>query len=430
MKASVDERSASTSTVDKLRERLAHFPVPLWLLALANFVLFTSRGMTIPFLVIFFGQILGLGEGLVGFGLAVNAVSGVIFTLMFAGTIDRFGARPVLIAMIFGTAVTTALFPLGTTPTLFFGIMILQGCFTQLYWPSSDALATSLVPVSRAGEMFALLRVANAIGIGAGGLIGGLMVSGGGEAQYRLLYVTAGAGVAAAGVMVLALVRPRRASGAGAAHQGDSMKAGSWREVLADRRFLYSQVVMFLLIAAFMQLQVSAPPYLRAEAGIAEAAIGLLFTINTLIVVVAQIWVARRIGGWGRGMTLALAALVWAASYLIIGASPWWTLLPFVAIVVYTFGEMLFMPTTGVVVVELAPERLRGRYLAFSSIVWGSAYGLASWAAGTVLASERPALLWPGLAVVLLIGALCAWFYDRLPARQIAGVPAESVNTD
>ena len=43
------------------------------------------------------------------------------------------------------------------------------------------------------------------------------------------------------------------------------------------------------------------------------------------------------------------------------------------------------MPTSGVIVVELAPERLRGRYLAFRSVIWGMSWGLSSWASGSVL---------------------------------------------
>jgi MFS family permease len=415
-------------SIAQLRARADHFPRALWLLAFANLVLFTARGMTIPFLVIFFGQIVGLGVGLVGAGIAASSIVGVAFTLVAAGTIDRFGARTMLIITIAGTGLTTAFFPVCTTPFLFFAIMILQGLFSQLYWPSSDALATSLVPVSLAGEMFAMLRVANALGIGAGGLIGGLIVVGGGEAQYRVLYLSAAAGILIAGVLVVVLIRPAKRSTV-SVEAASATTVGNWGDVLRDRRFIFSQVVMFILLAAFTQLQVSAPPYLRAQAGIDEALIGLLFTINTLIVVVAQLWVARKIARWGRGFTLAAAALFWSISYVLIGASPWLTALPFVAIVIYTIGEMMFMPTSGVITVELAPEHLRGRYLAFSSVIWGSAWGLSSWASGSVLGSAHPVLLWPALIAVLAIGALGGILFDRVSSVPAFG-PAQVTVAD
>jgi len=417
-----------------IRASVGRYPRALWLLALANFVLFGARGMTGPFLIIFFGQIVGLPDALVGAGIAVNAVAGVAFTLMVAGVIDRLGARRVLIATIFGSAVAIAVFPLATTPVRFFAVMVFYGCVNQLYWPASDTFATSLVPVSRAGEMFALLRVANAIGIGAGGLAGGLMVVGGRFAQYRVLYLTSGVGIALAGVMVIFFVhglrRPATAGQPGSGG-GSSVRAGSWREVLDDRRFVVSQLVMFILIAGYTQVQVSAPPYLRARAGIDEAVIGLLFGINTLIVIVAQLPVATRIGSWGRGTTFAIAALFWSVALALIGASPWLGALPFVAFVIYTIGEMLFMPTSGVLVVELAPERLRGRYLAASSVTWGIAWGLSSWLGGFVLGTPHPGLLWPLLIVIVLIGAAGAFAFDRVGAPERPGPPrAAAVDLD
>lgn len=396
---------------ERVRGTLRRFPLSLWLLALTNFILFTSRGMTVPFLVIFFGQVVGLGEGLVGAGIAVNAIAGVIFTMGMAGLIDRFGGRTMLIIAISGYAIMTALFPLATTPLLFFGVMVIHGCFSQLYWPASDTFATSIVDIKKAGEMFALLRVANALGIGIGGLIGGLMVSGGTLGEYQVLYVTSGAGVGLAALMIITIVRgPRHAQ----ARQEDSASAGSWGEVLADRRFIFSQVVMFILLSAFTQVQVAMPPYLRKEASVDEAVIGLLFLINTIIVVAAQLPVAGRISSWGRGNTLALAAFIWVIAYAMIGASPWLAVLPFVAIVIFTIGEMFFMPTTGVLVVELAPERLRGRYLAASSIIWGTAWGLSSWVSGTILGSSRPTLLWPVLIGILVVGGCGALLFERM----------------
>jgi MFS family permease len=408
--------------MERVRGTLQRFPRSLWLLAAANFILFTARGMTMPFLVIFFGQIVGLGEGMVGAGIFVNAVVGVVFTLAVAGLIDRLGARLVLIATIVGVAVMTASFPLATTPSLFFLVMVLHGCASQLYWPASDTFATSMVSMDQMGEMFALLRVANALGIGAGGLLGGLIVAGGTLDQYRVLYLSSGAGIALAALMIVTLVR--RPGTAVPSPRAGSANAGSWREVLADRRYIFSQVVMFILLAAFTQLQVSAPPFLRKEAGVSEAVIGLLFAINTVIVVALQIPVAARIGSWGRGTTFAVAALFWIVAYAMIGASPWLSLLPFAAIIIYTVGEMLFMPTTGVLVVELAPERLRGRYLAGSSVTWGLAWGVASWGSGAILGSSSPLLLWPALIGVLIVGGLGGLLFDRMGGTRRAAAPA------
>jgi MFS family permease len=385
-------------------------------LASANFVLFTARGMVLPFLVIFFGQVVGLGEALVGAGLAVAAVCGVAFTLLLAGTIDRFGARPVLVTTVIGLALAYLAFPWGTTPDRFLALMVVFGLFGNLYWPASDTLATSFLPRARAGEVFALLRVANAAGIGAGGLIGGLLVSGGGVPEYRRLFVLSGILLLAAAGLILALVPsprliPRRDVAIASGLFG-------WSAVLRDRWFLLSQVVLFVLVTAFTQLQVSVPAYLWASAGVTEGTIGALFAVNTLIVIAAQVPVGRALAGRRYGATFALAGLLWALSYAGFALSPWSDALPFLAIVVYTLAELLFMPASGAIIVDLAPEHARGRYLSFSSVVWGLSWGASSLVAGFALESARPILLWPGLIVVLLTGAAVSLLLDRRPQRS------------
>lgn len=59
----------------------------------ADLMLFTARGMTIPFLVMYFGVVRGLGEGRVGAGIAASSINGAIFTLVVGGPIERFGPR-------------------------------------------------------------------------------------------------------------------------------------------------------------------------------------------------------------------------------------------------------------------------------------------------------------------------------------------------
>lgn len=404
-------------------DQINRYPRPLWLLASANLVLFTARGMVLPFLVIFFGQVVGLGEGLVGAGLAVAATCGVAFTLLLAGAIDRFGARPVLITTVAGLGLAYLAFAWGTTPGRFLALMVLFGLFGNLYWPASDALATSFLPPARAGEVFALLRVANATGIGAGGLIGGVMVSGGGLPEYRQLYLLSSVLVFLAAGLILVLVRAPGRAARGA--RGDAPVLFGWREVMRDRWFILSQVVLFILVTAFTQIQVSVPPYLRESAGIREGMIGALFAVNTLIVILAQVPVARALSGWRYGVTFALAGLVWGFSYALFALSPWLSALALLAIIVYTLAELLFMPASGAIIVELAPERLRGRYLAFSSVVWGLSWGSSSWAAGQLLESSRPILLWPGLIALLLVGAAVSLLLDRRPKLQSAATAAE-----
>ena len=274
----------------------------------------------------------------------------------------------------------------------------------QLYWPASDATFASLQRPEGLAQAFMLLRVASAVGVGLGGLIGGVMVAGGGMAQYRMLFTASGLVVLSAVLIVWRLVPSivLPSTDAAGAH-------GSWQAVLPDRVFMYSMFVMFVLVAGFTQVQMSVPAYLRQEAGISEGAIGALFFLNTALVVVAQIPVAAHVNRANLGHVLALGSVFWTLAFACMLFTPSFGLpAAALAFVAFTLGELLFMPSTAVIPVRLAPLHLRGRYFALSSIVWGGSWAIASFGAGIALDLPRPAVLWPAMMALMLGGGVAS----------------------
>jgi MFS family permease len=406
-------------------------PRSIWVLTVAMGVLLTARGMAMPFLIIYFGQVRGFGEAVAGAGIMVNAIVGVIFTLLLAGLIDRIGTRPVLIATMAGIGLATIALPVVNSAPAYFLVMGFYGVAANLFWPAADGLATSLIHLHQAARMFALLRVANAVGIGGGGLIGGLLISGGGLDEYRLMFVLSAIGCLIAAASVLLFIRPALKVPEQDSSFHDFGEVSGWKAVLADRRFLASQFIVFVLVAGLMQIQVGMPPYLRTEAGISESAIGGLLAFKTVLLVIFQMPVAGKIANWQRGITLSVAGITWMVAYVLVGFSPWLAVLPILAVCVFVIGEMLFMPTSAVVVVDLAPERLRGRYLAVNSVAWGIGWGVSSFIAGVLLSTGIPWVLWPATIVLMAVGVVGGWLYDRTAPDRYGGVvPASPVGGD
>ena len=50
------------------------YPRPVWMMALCNLILWTGRGIVIPFVVIYFSQI--VGTAIVGAGIAASGLGG------------------------------------------------------------------------------------------------------------------------------------------------------------------------------------------------------------------------------------------------------------------------------------------------------------------------------------------------------------------
>jgi predicted MFS family arabinose efflux permease len=393
--------SAPLTRRARLRALVHTYPRAVWLMALCNLTLWTGRGMVMPFLVIFFSQIAGLSASIVGTGIAISGLGGIVFVMVAAGQIDRRGGRPVLLACLAAIGIATVLHPWATSVVPFLAVTILLNFAIQLYWPSSDATIASVSDPDRVAEAMSILRVANAIGIGMGGLLGGIIVAGGGLAEYRVLFITSAALVGAAALLVWRAVPHvvlRSTTDAG--------EHGSWTDVLPDRTLLYCLLVLFALIFGFSQMTMTVPPFLRREAGIGEGTIGALFTLNTALVVLTQIPIAARVNRGNVGRLLALGAALWAIAFGCMLATPAYGVSAAIAtFLAFTAGELLFMPITAVIPVRLAPIHLRGRYFAIVSIVWGGSWAIAALAGGLALDLPEPAILWPVLVALMLAGA-------------------------
>lgn len=373
---------------------------------LAVVVLWIGRGMVIPFTIIYFTQIVGLKGSIVGGGIAAASIAGLLAVTITAGLIDRFGGKPILVASIclMGVAYMLLAWADSVIPYLLFTFAFYVS--SQSYWPSIDSLTASIAHPENVITSFSIIRVGNAVGIGLGGLIGGVLVSGGGLTQYRLMFTIGGALFLVGALLIWLLVRaPDIVPDA----PDSTEEAIGWKRVLQDRTFMYAMVLLFVLVLGFTQMNMSVPPFLRREAGATEGFIGLLFFLNTIIIIAIQVPIASRVNRGNAGLMLSVAALTWAAAFGFMVLTVDTMYAAFLVFAMFTFGELLFMPLSAVFAVRLAPMRLRGRYFSLLSMTWGGSAAIATLAAGWVQDADDPIWLWPvmvGIMLLATIGAL------------------------
>ena len=149
------------------------------------------------------------------------------------------------------------------------------------------------------------------------------------------------------------------------------------------------------------------PGVAHERSGVSTHAIGVLFLLNSLTIVVLQLPVARLVEGHRRMRALALMAaffgcwwlLVLVAGVRLTGGQA--VLLFGVAIGILAVGECLYDSVQGPLVAELAPEGATGRYLAVSGFSWQLGFILAPAAGGALLGAEP-------LALPVVAASICA----------------------
>ena len=149
------------------------------------------------------------------------------------------------------------------------------------------------------------------------------------------------------------------------------------------------------------QMYNSLSVYLRDVHGIQPQGYGLLMSSSAVTVILFQFWVTRKIKSRAPFLLMAVGTLFYMIGFSMFGfVSAFWLFVA--AVVIITIGEMINMPTMSALAANFAPVEMRGRYMAFFSLMWAlpSAIGPAS--AGLILDNFNPNLLW------YIGGALCA----------------------
>lgn len=176
--------------------------------------------------------------------------------------------------------------------------------------------------------------------------------------------------------------------------------------MLRDRAFVRLLALNFTFVISSVALINSMfPVFARNQGRVSEDTIGLLFLLNAILIIAAQLPVAKAIEGHRRARGLAIMCLLFAAAWTLVelaGLTPALAIALLLAgIACLSIGECLYDSIYGPLVADLAPEGTTGRYMAASGVTWQFGFITAAAVGGTILGAE-PLALWPLIAAVAL----------------------------
>lgn len=387
-----------------LRSLKPQLPRSVWLLEAGGVANSLGNGIVIPFLIIYLHDVrhFGLGtSGLVvaalfGVGLGVGPVCGHI--------VDRIGARTTLMGSLVLLAAGYGGFPFVHHPWQAFGLVMIAGAGNGGFAPSHSSLLAALTSGEQRNVAYALHRATDNLGFGVGGLAGGLIATTRVPESFSVLFAL-DAGTFVAFLVLLAFVQsPPRLPAAARA-------VGGYREVARDRTFIWLLVVIAVLVAAaYAQISTVLPPYVKDHASVSEAGIGVIFFVNTVVIVVAQLPLAKALEGRRRMRAIALSGAIFALSCVGVLLTGSWlagtaaVVALCATIVAFSVGECIHGAVQNPLVADLAPEWLLGRYMALRTTAWQIGFVVGP-ALGSYLLARSPTGLWLGAAVACAAAA-------------------------
>jgi len=251
-------------------------------------------GLILSLLVVYLHEVRGLSLQLAGLVLTMQALLSLVASPVVGWLVDNIGPKPVLLVACSIEAVgTVAMGFVQDAPQAFLAAAVIALGSSGL-WAPQAAILSRLSPPEHRQRVFGLQFMLLNLGLGLGGLVGAAVVDVSRPWTFTVLYAANSITFLAYAVAVAGV---RGVSGPEAHPPGDDDEGrGGYLQVLADRRLRrYVLGALLLLTCGYGSMEVGIPVFMTTEAGLPINAIGIVFFFNTLVIVVAQVWVIKRI---------------------------------------------------------------------------------------------------------------------------------------
>jgi MFS family permease len=362
-----------------------------------NAVAMTGNGLVIAFTLIYLHQARGIALPVVGLLLAAAAAAGLLAVTVSGVLLDRLGARRVLTGVILGQAAAQVLLAWAHNAATALPALLVYGATWAPMFPAIATMIAGLTPDPGTQQrVFAINFTVQNAALGVGTLAGAAVANVRHPGSFQALFL-ANAVSCLIFAAVLTLLPALRTAPA------RKQQPVGYRDVLAHPGLRLALVASLILaFTAYPAFDSGLPAYASVEAHVSARVVALSCTVNTALIVVAQLFVLRRVRRARRSSALAVSGLILAVSWAVFGLAA----LPAAATgriafvfgftALFGLGETVLAPTVDPLVNHLADERLRGRANSLAALSQSLAFIICP-ALATGLIAAGAAAVWIGL---------------------------------
>ena len=394
----------------RARTHAERFPRPYWILLTGEAIQSIGYGMIVPFISIYLTDTIGVSATGAGAILAALGVVGVVSQPLGGILADRIGRRPMIIAGLAAAAVSVIGFGLVSSAWAVLLLGMIWGAGYGVFEPAAGALVADVSTEELRTEAFGLWRVVNNAGFTLGPPLAALVIW---LSSLRGTYLVAGATLLAYLAIAWRLLPETRPT-----KHADEPPA-RFREALADRLLLVLIIGSLMAALVYGIFEAALPVFLHEDRGLSVATWGLVFGINPLLITIFQYPISRWAAKRSSRAVLAGGSLLLGAAIALVAPFPGIPVL-IVAVVLFTFGEMLEFPVASAVAADLAPERLRGSYQGALNVAFDGAWIPASLGGLWLIGTGQGELL---LALALPLAADGALLFFARPRGRVSRRP-------
>jgi MFS family permease len=389
--------------INNLRNIFNEYPRQFWLLTLA--VLLDAMGgwLIFPFLALYVTDKLDVSLSQVGLLYFFWALTGLVGNAVGGALADRSGRKRMVVNGLVLSAVTSLMIVLAPTYSWQLVAAAIGGFFSRVGQPAWHAMIADTLSEEQYADGFGIVRIADNLAAMIAPAIGGLLAS----VSYVLLFSLDILSSTIAAIFVARNLRETqpRTSAEKTTNQSMGSVFRGYLVALKDFKLIAVTMLTVLVGLAHFQLFFAFPVFLRDVHSFAPSVYGGLMSLAGGMVILFQFSLTRTLKHRSQVGQLAFGSLLFAAGFGFVGIIR--TIPSFVLVMMLiTFAGMIYFPVQQSLAALIAPDDMRGRYIAVAMQALSIPPLLGPGLAGLLIDRAAPNLLWFLVAMLCLVGSV------------------------
>lgn len=389
--------------------------------------------MAIVFLILYLTNYVGFTLSSASTTFATFCISQLLVGFVSGSIIDRIGVERVMIISIIFNGLAISLIPCFRDYYFIIFLCLVWGFMSGLYRPAAATFISYLSTSGAHKITFSLYRLVLNLGMSIGPAIGGYLAS---HAFAIVFYTNGLTNFLAAMILIIGIgvshsVASEQTQTNTATNDTNSTTTTkrfyldiNLPHLKNDKALLLFVLGMIPVSMVYFQHESTLSIFLSNDLHFDMRFYGLLFTLNTLIIVICELPLNIATLHWPYRINFMLGSfcITLAFTTLAFAHREWHIIL---SAILWTIGEMILYPSSNSYVAEIAPPILRASYMSIYSTCCNFGMLFGPWAGAFIMANSGSRVLW---MVCGLWGMLSVLLFNFV--RKSKDDPAELVLID
>ncbi|WP_440603671.1 MDR family MFS transporter [Bacillus sp. GB_SG_008] len=339
--------------------------------------------MLLPFMAIYFAE--ELGKTMAGVLLVLSQILSVLANLVGGYLADTYGRKRMMVIATFVQSVAFVLFAFANSPWLQSSILTFVafstiGIMGSLYYPASAAMVADLVSEEQQSKVFAVFYTMININVVLGPILGAYFFF---SHRFELLIASVAINFIVAFVLLKFIKETLPEKKREVEKQTGWLtvvneQIKNYRIIFQDRVFLLFIIAGILVAQTFTQLDLLLAVYIKENVPTqeffhlslnGEKLFSWIIAENGFLVALFTVYVTRLANYFSERTIFLLSSFAYGIAMIIFPHTiSVWGLI--IAMLIFTFGELLVVGIQNSFVSKLAPQHMRGQYFAAATLRW------------------------------------------------------------